>query len=59
MDASGMTEQLAAQRDLRCDAAQRQFRSAWDRAVDSGTDEPDAGMLDQMEAAAELACRAA
>ena len=56
MDASGMTEEIAAQRSLRCDSAQRQFQSAWDRSVENGTDERDADMLAHLEAAAKLAC---
>ena len=57
MDASGMTEDLAAQRELRCDSAQRQFQSAWDRAVETGTDERDADRLDYLEAEAKAACQ--
>lgn len=57
MDASGMTEDLAAQRALRCDAAQRHFQSAWDRAVENGTDERDADRLDYLEAEAKAACQ--
>mgnify|MGYP001765231641 CR=1 FL=1 len=58
LDASGASEDMAAQRDLRCETAQRQFQSAWDESVERGTDERDADMLDMMESQARIACDA-
>ena len=59
LDASGVSADMAAKRAMQCEAARRQFQSAWDRAVESGTDEQQADVLDSMEAQADIACRAA
>lgn len=57
MDASGMTEEMAARQDLRCQEARRASQDAWDRSVESGTDEQNAANLERLDAAAEFACR--
>lgn len=57
IQATGIDKQIAAQQEIRCEQAQRQFQSAWDRAVETGTDERDADMLDNLEAVAEAACQ--
>lgn len=56
LDASGVNDDMAKRRAMQCDAAQRQFQSAWDRAVESGTDEQQSDMLASMEAQADIAC---
>lgn len=57
IQATGIDKQIAAQQEIRCQQAQRQFQSAWDRAVESGTDERDADMLANLEAVAAAACQ--
>jgi 3-deoxy-D-arabino-heptulosonate 7-phosphate (DAHP) synthase class II len=57
MDASGLTEDIAARQESRCQEARRNAQDAWDRSVDSGTDEQNAAILERLDAAAEMACR--
>lgn len=57
IQATGIDKQIAVQQEIRCEQAQRQFQSAWDRAVETGTDDRDADMLDNLEAVAKAACQ--